>query len=100
SQKENILDSGSRNAGIIPICETFGRGAIDDLLALSGCTKIRIYTAMDSNNKIYFVITAVNSSDEDIYLSDTSQTETGVPSVVEAGIRCPEFCPPSSALNS
>lgn len=99
SEKENILDTSSKNRGIIPICETFERSAFDALLALTDCTKIRIYTAMDNSNKIYFVICGVNRDDEDIYLTDTSSS-TEVPSVIEAGYRCPVDCPPSSDLNS
>ena|SRR5436305_643934 len=100
AQKENILDSGIRNTGIIPICETSDRSALDAILADTNCTKVRIYTAMNSDLKIRFVITGVNSSDADIFLSDTSTSEVGVPSVIEMGLRCPADCPPDSSLNS
>ena len=100
AQKENILDSANRNTGMIPICETFERSALDAILSDSNCAKVRIYTAMDANLKLRFVIAGVNSSNEDIFLSDTSQSEVGVPSVIEAGVRCPTDCPPDSSLNS
>jgi len=100
AEKENILDSGNRNTGIVPICETFDRSAFDAILGDTNCTKVRIYTAMDTDLKIRFVIVGVNSSDEDIFLSDTSSSEDGVPSAIEMGLRCPSSCPPSSSLNS
>ncbi len=99
SNQESILDSGSRNSGIIPICETFVRSAFDAILADTNCTKVRIYTAMDSNLKIRFVIVGVNSSDEDIFLIDNS-SETPIDCVIENGARCPDICPPESSLNS
>jgi hypothetical protein len=99
TNKETVLDSANRNTGIIPICETFARSAFDAILADTNCTKVRIYTAMDSNLKLRFVIVGVNSSDEDIFLSDTSN-DTPVDCAIELGIRCPDTCPPDSSLNS
>lgn len=100
SEKEDILTTANRNNGIIPICETFSRSAIDAILSDTSCTKVRIYTAMNTDLKIRFVIVGVNEDDEDIFLSDTSTSEEPIPSVIENGIRCPDDCPVSSSLNS
>jgi len=100
AEKENILDSANRNMGIVPICETFDRSAFDAILDLNDCVKVRIYTAMDTDLKIRFVIVGVNSDDEDLFLPDTSQSDEPVMSVIEAGQRCPNTCPPESSLNS
>jgi hypothetical protein len=99
SEKEDILTTGNRNSGVIPICETFSRSALDAILSDTNCTKVRIYTAMDTDLKLRFVIVGVNEDDEDIFLSDTAN-ESVIPSVIENGIRCPDDCPVSSSLNS
>jgi hypothetical protein len=99
SNKETVLITANRNLGMIPICETFDRSAFEAILAHTECEKVRIYTAMDTNNMIYFVINPVNGDDEDIYLTDPKD-EVPINYVIEAGIRCPDSCPPSSDLNS
>jgi len=93
SNKENILATAYRGVGTLPICETFDRSVLDDLLAQTGCEKIRVYLGMDTNYKVKIVVVGVDSHDEDIL---TSGTEL----IAEDGYRCPTQCPPSSSLNS
>ena len=100
AQKENILAPARQNEGIVPTCETFTKAAFESLLSISGCTAVRIYSAMDADLKIRFVICGVNSNNEDIIIADTSSSEEPIPSVVENGSRCPDYCPPDSPLNS
>jgi len=99
AEQNNILVPARRDEGLIPICETFERSAFDAILAQRDCDKVRIYTAMDDDLKIRFVITGVNKEGEDIFLIDSSDP-VGVESVIEAGLRCPDICPPASPLNS
>lgn len=101
AQKENILATSKQGQGIIPTCETFSRDAFDLLLDISECTGVRIYSAMDNDLKIRFVICGVNSANEDVFIPVTpSLGGEPVPSVIENGIRCPNECPPDSPLNN
>lgn len=100
AQENNVLAPSKQDQGIIPTCETFNKSAFDTLLGLSGCTGVRIYSSMDSDLKIRFVICGVNSSNEDVYIPNISSDGEPVPGVIEAGLRCPDDCPPSSSLNS
>jgi len=93
--RETILGNSYKNQNILPKCETFDRDVIDDLLAQSGCTGLRIYYGMDSNNKVHAIIVGVNSSDEDIIFPNTDNSL-----IAENAQRCPEDCPPSSDLNT
>jgi hypothetical protein len=99
AQKENILDSSKQDMGIVPMCETFSRDAFDTILSDPNCEGIRIYAAMNSDLTISFIIVGVNSSKEDIFVTDTSQ-DPAVEGVMEMGVRCPDHCPPSSSINS
>lgn len=93
--RETILATAYKNQNILPKCETFDRSAFDSVLAQSGCTSIRIYYGMDSNNKVHAVIVGVNSSDEDIIFPNTDNSL-----IIEEARRCPDDCPPASDLNS
>src|SRR5829696_1985437 len=64
--KEKVLESQFKGQGVLPICETFDRGAFDVLLAKPGCTGIRIYFAMDAENMVRLVIVGVNERNEDM----------------------------------
>ena len=93
SNKENILDNAYKNQGFLPICESFDREQIDDLLSQNDCTGIRIYFSMDGNYKVKVAIVAYDSNNEDILVKDEEK-------IAEDGTRCPTNCPPSSPLNS
>ena len=93
SGKENILKTSFQNQGILPICETFGRAAFDTILSDSNCQKVRVYLCLGTGNKVRVLVVGVNSNDEDILPSGTEDK------IIEDGVRCPDVCPPPSALN-
>lgn len=93
--RETILATAYKNQNVLAKSETFGRDVLDDVLAQSGCTGIRIYYGMDANNKVHAIIVGVNSSDEDIIFPNTDNSL-----IIELGQRCPEDCGQSSVLNS
>lgn len=96
SEKENILTEEHRDTGKLPICETFEKAAFQQLLETNECVGVRIYSGMDSNRKMRFIIVGVDSRGEDLYITQTDSEQL----VIEAGIRCPSVCPPASVLNS
>jgi hypothetical protein len=96
AEKENILLPAHRGQNILPVCETFGRDAFDELLAQTDCAAIRVYFSMDAQLKVKLVIVGVNSNKEDIL----PVSPPGSEKIAEDGQRCPDICPPSSPLNS
>jgi hypothetical protein len=91
--KEVILATSYKNLNILPKCETFDRGDLDDILAQNDCVAIRVYYSMDSNYKVHAVIVGVDSNDADILPKDSEK-------IMENATRCPTTCPPASSLNS
>jgi hypothetical protein len=98
SDKETILATAYQNQDILPLSETFNRDAFDTLLAKEGCEGLRIYYGMDENLNVHAIIVAVNEENEDI-LPDSTQNTITENDIVEEGQRCPDLCPPPSALN-
>ena len=92
SQKDLILKPTLLNQGILPICETFGRAAFDTILSDPNCAKVRLYLCTQ-NNKVRMLAVGVNANDEDILPSGSEDK------IIEDGVRCPDVCPPPSALN-
>jgi len=86
-----------------PVCETFDIDAINQLVAVTGCTSLRIYYGMKENMDIDAILVAVNENGEDILPSESvnaSLQSSGDPLILEDGYRCPPDCPPKSPLNS
>ena len=85
-----------------PICETFEKEAIDQLLSATGCAYLRIYYGMKENVDIDAILVAVNADNEDILPSalDEDAVNSGDAIILEDGYRCPPDCPPKSVLNS
>ena len=96
AERETILASTYQNNGILPICETYDRSDIDALLNKDGCEAVRVYLGMDEDLKVRILLVAVNDENEDIL--PTNPTDESY--IAEEGHRCPDTCPPSSALNS
>ncbi len=96
-----ILDYRFESENILPLCETFDRAAFDALLNETGCTGVRIYYGMSEDLKVHAIVVGVNSDNEDILpetnLAEVSETD---PVIIEEAFRCPDVCPPKSALNS
>ncbi|MEP7376067.1 MAG: hypothetical protein ABI675_21910 [Chitinophagaceae bacterium] len=100
NEKENILAPEYKDKGILPICETFGRDAIDTLLAQTGCVALRVYGGMSANLDVRYIIVGVNALGEDMLPQGESASKILTePTIVEDGIRCPTTCPPGSPLN-
>jgi len=81
-----------------PLCETFGKDAINKLLATAGCASLRIYYGMKNDNQENAILVAVNAEGEDILPSLTSNGTNG-PVIIQDSFRCPDDCPPASPLN-
>ncbi len=97
-ESNSVLDPVYKDQGIFATCETFNRELFDTLLSYPDCTGIRVYSGMDQDKLQRFIVVGVNSSDEDIYI--TQEEKPGELFVIENGHRCPNYCPPDSELNS
>lgn len=97
--KEVILANQFKGQNILPRCETFHREVFDTLLAKTGCESIRIYYGMDPEKKVHAIVVAVNDHGEDILPAEEASVGDSGGSIGEQGQRCPEDCPPQSALN-
>jgi hypothetical protein len=96
ANRETILATGYRGNNVLAICETYSRDAFDAVLSQTGCAKVRIYYGMDENYRVHAIVVGVNGDDEDMLPSQSTQP---VDELIEAGNRCPDLCPPASALN-
>ncbi|HEU4472194.1 MAG TPA: hypothetical protein VFR58_13975 [Flavisolibacter sp.] len=104
ADKASILSEPYKKTGILPVCETFDRAAIEILLSHRACTGMRIYMAMDEREVVKMVLVGVDAEGNDILPQEQTGTmkymeETGGAVILENGIRCPDHCPPSSPLN-
>ncbi len=99
TKRETILQTSYQGQNILPLSETFSRGAIDTLLENEECAGLRIYYGMDENEKVHAILVGVNSSNEDL-LPSNSLTPEDEPIIIELGQRCPPTCPPESVLNN
>jgi hypothetical protein len=70
--------------------EYFSKKAIKDILDQSNCVGIRIYFGEDKAHVPHFVITGVDSDENDLY--------TGL--LAEKGWKCPPHCGGINPLNS
>lgn len=99
-KKETILANEFKGQDILPLSETVDRAAIDTLLNHPGCTSLRIYYGMSSDNKIHAILVGVNSENEDLLPGPVSSAESDEePVIVDETLRCPPFCPKNSPLN-
>jgi len=66
----------------------FGKEAMEKILNQQGCVGIRIYNAVDDNNKGTFVLVGVTAENNDITEGELAEFSTG----------CPPNCPLNSPL--
>jgi hypothetical protein len=108
-QNNPILVPNLRNMGILPICETFDRGAFDSLLAQTGCAGLRFYYGMSTDLKVHIIAVGVNDKNQDMLPDSNSSSSSSAATandlnsgngIVEDSQRCPDICPPDSPLNS
>lgn len=83
-----------------PICETFEKAAVERLLATEGCASLRIYYGMKENERVDAILVAANASGEDILPATALAASADDPVILEDGLRCPDYCPPFSSLNT
>lgn len=83
----------------LPLCETFSKAAVINLLEQIGAKKMRIYLGEKEDGKVCTILVAVNQFDQDIisFGIDITSTDQGI--ILQDAIRCPELCPPPSPLN-
>ena len=101
-KKELILKDEFQGKNVLAFNETFDRTAFDSVLKQEGCVGLRIYFGMKEDTTMHVIIVGVNDRNEDI-IPSTVLTNTTVDSdseIIEEGQRCPDYCPPSSPLNS
>jgi hypothetical protein len=70
--------------------ESFGRAAIDKILAQPGCNALRIYYGRDNKGNPNLVLLGV----------DTASADMTNGMIMERGLGCPPFCDVQSALMS
>lgn len=99
--KVNVLAPGY-DKNILPICETFDASSMAGILAVPGCTSVRIYYGMSEDLYLHAIIVAVDEGGADILPAQGGDTATGGTGgdVVDEAERCPPICPPESPLNS
>lgn len=95
--REAVLAEDYQNKEILALNETFPASEVEDVLKQTGCVGLRIYYGMDENQKVHAILVGVNSSDEDILPSSSTEVNSNI---LEQAIRCPQVCPPPSSLNS
>jgi hypothetical protein len=100
TNRETVLQTTYRNMAVLPICETFDKAAFDSLLATTGCSFVRIYYGMDASFKMHAIIVAADSAGNDLLPSASQTTVMNDYQILDRANRCPELCPPESALNS
>jgi hypothetical protein len=99
--REEILKTEYQGLKILPICETFDKTEVNQLLSEEGCSKLRIYYGMDENKNVHAILVGVNVNDEDILPASNSLSATEEEEILlERAVRCPENCPPESSLNT
>lgn len=81
-------------------CETFDRQAIDRLLSIVGCVKIRIYYGT-KEGEVHAILVAADAANHDLLPSAQSGTSVGDddPVIINDTYRCPPHCPDDSPLN-
>jgi hypothetical protein len=89
--RELMLQTTYQGNNTLPICETFDKEQVLEMLGQTDCVALRVYLGLNDDTRVVAVLVGVNDEDEDIL---------GNEYVLERGTRCPLECPPSSALNS
>src|SRR6476469_6051178 len=83
--KKKILAPDYQDRDVLAICETFDRSAFDLLLATPGCTGVRVYYGMSSEDQVKAVIVGVNAQNDDILPGSAA----GDPTILDQSWRCP-----------
>lgn len=106
--RENMLTPTYQGKNVLAICETFDREEFDKVLAQEGCVGLRIYLGMSEDLQVKSVICGVNAKNEDMIPDTTAASKSSSASttsgdensqIIDQARRCPDDCPPDSALN-
>lgn len=87
----------------MPVCETFEKQSVLNMLNVEGAAKIRIYYGQKENGEICAILVAADEEGKDILpeqnKSDNQANEDEEAYILEDSYRCPYLCPPESPLN-
>lgn len=95
--RQTVVKSEYQDQDIIPICETFDKEAILDLLNRTECRYFRIYYGMSDSVQLHAVLVGANEDGIDILPGDAINPS---PLILDRSERCPRLCPPPSDLNT
>ncbi len=105
SNRTTIVQTEFEKDSILAICETFDKEAFRWFLDNPDCKSIRIYYGMSANLQVHAIVVGADVEDKDMLPATGLKEEKASaaaddddPILEEAG-RCPEDCPPPSALN-
>lgn len=90
-ERRGLILNENYKPEILTLSETFTKTEILELLDQDDCEKFRCYFGMDGSDNIRLIMVAVDGLNKDILNSDI---------IIEDGKRCPNECPPPSALNN
>ncbi len=99
---KSLVIAEGYDKNILPICETFDRSIIDNLMSTPRCTAFRIYYGMSDDLLIHAILVAVDGSGADILpaINYPGGSTGNNPDIGEVGQLCPPVCPPASPLNT
>lgn len=87
-----------------PLCETFAKEAVQQLLAVSGCSFLRIYYGEKEDGSVHAILVAGDAEGNDLLPQNETSTiassDADNPLILEDAIRCPPDCPKPSPLNT
>ncbi len=106
--KPALLNPVVAVADCLPNCETFNAVAVKKLLSQPGCEGFRIHLGLDKQKLIRMILVGVDKTGKDITVSAAGTKRKGANTqpladpgggiILEDGQRCPQACPPPSAL--
>ncbi|HEX2535498.1 MAG TPA: hypothetical protein VHK69_17260, partial [Chitinophagaceae bacterium] len=104
--KDKVVKDQFKSKHVLPVCETFDRGAFDDLLSNPAVKGLRVYFGMTDDDQVNVIIVGVDEGGKDMLPSAEdagtmrlASQDAPTDPIIENGVRCPTTCPPPSALN-
>lgn len=98
--KDKIVKDEYKGKHFLPNCESFDRAAFDALLQREDCRGVRIYYGMkQDDDRIHAIIVGFDEEGRDILPVEDVSMDNTRPVIIEEGLPCPNYCPPSSGLN-
>jgi hypothetical protein len=93
SSKETLFDARiSKVSDALANCETFNKNAFKSFFDNDDVKGIRIYYGLCAETKIHAIIVGTDADGNDILPDKGGE-------ILEEGLRCPTYCPPTSLLN-